>query len=208
MKTKPQLVAALVMGLAVASGVAACAGPPWAGRGPCATGMGPMPNGQGGMMAPGMRGCGPGPGPGMGAGRGPGGWGGPGMGGPGRGMMMQGSMLRHRSAMMAGIPSSYAGLRDPLPANQRVVAQGHTLYQANCASCHGTGGEGDGPAASGLSPPPANLRWAVRRPMAGDDYLMWAISEGGGQIGTAMPAFKGTLSETDRWRIIRFLRTL
>lgn len=44
--------------------------------------------------------------------------------------------------------------------------------------------------------------------MAGDGYLIWAIGEGGAQIGSAMPAFKDSLSEADRWRIIRFLRTL
>jgi mono/diheme cytochrome c family protein len=44
--------------------------------------------------------------------------------------------------------------------------------------------------------------------MSGDGYLMWAISNGRGAMGSAMPAFKDTLSETDRWRIIRFLRTL
>ena len=48
----------------------------------------------------------------------------------------------------------------------------------------------------------------MQRPIAGDGYLMWAISEGGGQLGTAMPAFRDALSETDRWKIIRFLRTL
>ena len=38
------------------------------------------------------------------------------------------------------------------------VEQGHILYVAFCASCHGTSGEGDGPAASALSTHPSNLR--------------------------------------------------
>jgi len=59
-----------------------------------------------------------------------------------------------------------------------------------------------------MSPPPANLRSVMRRPMDGDGYLMWAISNGGASVGGAMPAFKDTLSETDRWKIIRFLKTL
>ncbi|MGO9056872.1 MAG: c-type cytochrome [Candidatus Binataceae bacterium] len=38
------------------------------------------------------------------------------------------------------------------------VEQGHILYMAFCASCHGTTGEGDGPAAAALSTRPSNLR--------------------------------------------------
>ncbi len=37
------------------------------------------------------------------------------------------------------------------------VEQGHVFYIALCASCHGTTGEGDGPAASTLSTRPSNL---------------------------------------------------
>ena len=41
-----------------------------------------------------------------------------------------------------------------------------------------------------------------------DNTLNIGDTETGGGTGSAMPAFKDTLSETDRWRIIRFLRTL
>lgn len=135
-------------------------------------------------------------------------WTGGGGYGPGYGPGAGGAMLRHREAMMNGIPSDYAGLRNPLPASADVIAAGETLYQANCVACHGSNGAGDGPAATGMSPPPANLRWTLQRPIAGDGYLMWAISDGGAQLGTGMPAFAGALSERDRWRIIRYLRTL
>lgn len=155
---------------------------------------------------------GPAAGPGPGGPWGMMGW--PGMGGYGPGMrgyggmMMGGPTLRHRWAMMQGIPTAYAGQRDPLSADPRAVSEGKSLFLTNCSSCHGNQGEGDGPAAAGMSPPPANLRWLMQRPIAGDSYLMWAISEGGRQLGTAMPAFKDALSESDRWKIVRFLRTL
>ena len=126
----------------------------------------------------------------------------------GRGMMMGGPASMHRRAMMQGIPGKYAGTRNPLPDDPRVVAEGRSLFLANCVACHGEGGAGDGPAAAGMSPPPADLRWVVRRPMTGDGYLMWAISVGATATGGAMPAFKDSLSETDRWRIIRFIETL
>ena len=211
--------AALLLTGAGAVSLGACTGPRWVGRGPPGYQSGGMPGGM--MMGPGMGGYGrgmrgygvgmPGYGPGMMGGYGPGmpgnqaGAAGYGSGyGPGAG----GALLRHRQAMINGIPSEYVRLRDPLPASRDVIAAGETLYQANCAACHGSNGAGNGPAAAGMSPPPANLRWTVQRPIASDGYLMWAISDGGAQLGTGMPAFAGTLSDKDRWRIIRYLRTL
>lgn len=134
------------------------------------------------------------------------------MGGPG---MMRGpgamgpvSVQRHRQAMMGGVPAPYGGLSDPLPKTAATLAAGQSLYAANCATCHGTSGAGDGPAAAGLSPAPANLRALAHSPMGRDDYLMWAISAGGTAYGTAMPAFADALSEDARWQIVRYLQTL
>lgn len=122
--------------------------------------------------------------------------------------MMGHSMQRNRQAMMGGLPPAYRGLQNPYPADAEVLSSGKDLYQANCAACHGEHGLGDGPAAATLSPRPANLRWMARMPMASDGYLMWTISEGGAAFGSAMPAFKDSLNEEARWRIIRYLRTL
>jgi len=102
------------------------------------------------------------------------------------------------------MPEPYWALRNPLKPTAGSVAAGKAIYLSHCASCH----EGDGPAADKLRPPPANLRWVVQRPMASDGYLMWTITEGGGDLGTAMPAFGEALSETERWKVILFLRTL
>ena len=38
------------------------------------------------------------------------------------------------------------------------VAEGRTIYLRNCASCHGTNAEGNGPVAQALKTPPTNLR--------------------------------------------------
>jgi mono/diheme cytochrome c family protein len=40
---------------------------------------------------------------------------------------------------------------------QLVSEWGKDLYRLRCASCHGEGGKGDGPAASALKNPPADL---------------------------------------------------
>ena len=43
-------------------------------------------------------------------------------------------------------------------ASSKQVAHGRALYLRYCASCHGINGEGNGPLASSLTTPPANLR--------------------------------------------------
>ena len=48
-------------------------------------------------------------------------------------------------------------------AGSRHVGRGRALYLQYCASCHGPSAEGDGPAASALSVPPANLRRLAER---------------------------------------------
>lgn len=85
------------------------------------------------------------------------------------------------SSMMAGhhaaIPAEYAGLTNPIAADDDSLTRGAAIYAARCASCHGDGGMGDGPAAAGLAPLPAPIAHSSQ--MLGDDYLYWRISEGG-----------------------------
>ena len=146
---------------------------------------------QGGpMMGRGM-GMGPGHGPGMGM---------------GRGGMHRGNMIRHRYVMMNGLPAAYADLSNPLPADQRTIEAGRRLYEENCASCHGRSGRGDGEAGKDLDPKPADIAFVIDKPIATDGFLMWTIAEGGEKLGTAMPAFKDTLTEEQRWQIITYLR--
>lgn len=118
------------------------------------------------------------------------------------------SFLRHRYFMQQGIPEGCLGSRNPLNGTAENISGGRELYAANCETCHGAKGYGDGLAAKNLDPPPANIAALVRMPMmATDRYLMWTVSEGGVPIGSAMPAFKGSLSEAERWRIITYVRS-
>jgi len=131
---------------------------------------------------------------------------GPGMMGPwglgpsmmGRGMI--GSMPRHRYAMVSGIPAPYSALSNPLPRTAYTIERGAKVYEQNCTGCHGATGAGNGPAAQTLYPPPANLVW-VSQLLIGqwDSFMYWAVGEGGAQFGTAMPAFKDSLSKDDIW---------
>jgi mono/diheme cytochrome c family protein len=105
-------------------------------------------------------------------------------------------------------PPEYAGKTNPLQGNASAAQAGKQLFVSNCASCHGENARGNGPAASSLHPKPANLA-ALQNKMS-DDYMFWRISEGGAMppFNSAMPAWKGVLSEEQIWQIITYLRTL
>jgi len=51
----------------------------------------------------------------------------------------------------------------PASAAPNAAARGRALYLEYCVSCHGVTGEGDGPVASSLITPPANLRRLAER---------------------------------------------
>ena len=106
------------------------------------------------------------------------------------------------SGKLDAVPAEYAGKTDPLGGAG--AASGAQVYQANCEACHGSQGHGDGPAGVALEPAPKNL--AELSKTAGDDYLFWRISTG--RPGTAMPPWKGVLSDEQIWQVISFIRTL
>ena len=72
------------------------------------------------------------------------------------------------------------------------------LYQAQCAACHGAQGRGDGPAAAGMEPAPANFHDPERMRSRSVYGLYNTITLG--VAGTPMPGFK-QLTEDDRWAL-------
>ena len=65
---------------------------------------------------------------------------------------------------------------------------------------------GGGDPGRAVSPSPALLAYMVQRPIAVDEYLLWAISDGGKQFETEMPSFKNKLSREEIWRVIAYMR--
>lgn len=104
------------------------------------------------------------------------------------------------------LPSPWAGKTNPLPDDAATIAKGRGIFERSCTPCHGVNADGNGPAAAGLNPKPANFRDGVRLASHSDAYLFMRISSG--KHDTAMPAFGGVLSEDDRWAILRYLRSL
>ena len=87
---------------------------------------------------------------------------------------------------------------------------GKVKYQTLCAGCHGNSGKGDGPAAGGLNPKPADLSDGAYYQKVNDNYLVEIIKEGGSKVKKSplMPAWRGALSDKDILNVIAYLRSL
>jgi mono/diheme cytochrome c family protein len=76
------------------------------------------------------------------------------------------------------------------------------LFAANCVSCHGAKGDGNGPAAGGLKPSPVNFH--VRQPT--EDRARSVIEHG--IPGSSMPEWQSKLSADDRHLLAQYVLSL
>lgn len=96
----------------------------------------------------------------------------------------------------------------PIPVAPKVVPdleRGRSLYAAQCASCHGAAGAGDGPLAASLEPPPIAFTDAERAGSRSVMALFQVISQG--VAGTSMASFE-TLPEEDRWALAFYVGSI
>ena len=100
-------------------------------------------------------------------------------------------------------PASADAVVNPLLGNAAATADGKKLYDAACSICHGTKGGGDGMAAAGLSKPPAD-HTSVAVQKQTDGAIFWKITTG----NSPMPAYKAVYSDTQRWSLVNYIRTL
>ncbi len=102
------------------------------------------------------------------------------------------------------VPPTARLVRSPIAPVPAQIAAGQQIYQQNCAVCHGVSGKGDGPQAATLTPRPADLTVHARQHTEGELY--WWVTNG--IATTAMPAWQASLTDTQRWQVVQFIRTL
>jgi high-affinity iron transporter len=105
-----------------------------------------------------------------------------------------------------GLSSRYQIAFDEVPAEAPPLARGASIYQLQCARCHGGLGRGDGADGKGLDPLPANLADAAE--LADMSPLDFYRRVTVGVAGTAMPSFETALSSDDRWAVALYASTL
>lgn len=94
--------------------------------------------------------------------------------------------------------------------DQATVDQGTTLFEQNCASCHGANAEGTTDwkktDADGNYPPPP-LNGSAHAWHHNKELLTRTILEGGAKLGGTMPAFAGKLTEQEIEAVIAYFQS-
>ena len=92
---------------------------------------------------------------------------------------------------------------NPLAADAASLAKGYEIFMAECESCHGRAGRGDGPEAQDLEAtvPDLTVHDALDER---DGALYWKLTLG----RKPMPSYSKLLSNEDRWHVVNYLRTL
>jgi|GEM_PF-63344 len=102
------------------------------------------------------------------------------------------------------------GLEDARKAfHEQTLVEARTLYQINCRPCHGDAADGAGPMAWGFRLKPVNFRDPGTIATVVEAYAFWRVTEGGPGLPpegspseSAMPIWKGDLSEAQRWKAV------
>ncbi|MBI3916482.1 MAG: c-type cytochrome [Betaproteobacteria bacterium] len=92
---------------------------------------------------------------------------------------------------------------------EKTLFEGRALYAMNCRACHGDSTAGDGPMADGFKLRPINFTDNGTIETIVEGYTFWRVTNGGPGLPTeatpwdsAMPEWKLSLTEEERWKII------
>lgn len=117
------------------------------------------------------------------------------------------------------VPKAYADKQMPSGwwTDAKVIAEGKKIFETRqleyeykrkkrtakdgCSTCHGINEKKDRPKKRGA----VDFRSGAKTNRFSDSYWFWRLSEGVKK--TAMPAWKGELSEEERWKVIAYEHT-
>lgn len=101
-------------------------------------------------------------------------------------------------------PEDAKKVKNPVKVTPEGMAEATDLFGNTCSLCHGPKGAGDGSLAKTLPQKPANFTDPKLMKDVTDGELFWKMSKGRG----VMPAWEEQFSETQRWELVNYLRTL
>ncbi len=100
-------------------------------------------------------------------------------------------------------PDASAKMKNPVKSDDASIASGKEVYTAQCKSCHGAKGLGDGPKAEKIDISCGDFS-APEFAKLTDGELFYKVTEG----RKPMPSFKEKLSDNERWAVVNYMRTL
>lgn len=74
----------------------------------------------------------------------------------------------------------------PAADGDAAMAEAKTIFTTRCATCHGAGGMGDGPAAVALNPKPRTLTDPAWQDKVTDEHIATIIVKGGPAVGLSV----------------------
>jgi high-affinity iron transporter len=98
-------------------------------------------------------------------------------------------------AIVVALAGTLAAGTTPAPS-PKLIEQGRRVYAVTCAPCHGVDGDGKGPVAFAINPPPRNFRKDAFK--AGDSVEQIFATVTNGLPNTKMVGYP-QISEDDRW---------
>jgi mono/diheme cytochrome c family protein len=90
------------------------------------------------------------------------------------------------------------------------VKVGRSLYETECATCHGRSGKGDGEAAAIMTPKPGDHTNGKAMNALSDEFLFAIIRKGGGAVkrSTKMPPAPKRLTDREVDDLLAYVRSL
>jgi cytochrome c oxidase cbb3-type subunit II len=106
----------------------------------------------------------------------------------------------------ANVPDVWRRMPNPYPPLKGSLARGEKIYQDFCSGCHGPIGDGQGPAAKYVYPPPLNFT-TLRRHLVEGKYIggIFYYQIMNGITGTGMPYFKRALESEKIWDLSNYI---
>src|ERR1700735_352470 len=117
----------------------------------------------------------------------------------------QGETSLANAAKDVSIPLEAGKMTNPVPDTDEVVSQGQEVFLGSCAQCHGADARGDTNVGRNMYPPAMDLSSAHVQHWS-DAELFWIIQNGVRLTG--MPSWKSSISDTDTWRLTRYIHNL
>ena len=98
------------------------------------------------------------------------------------------------------VPADKKAKNSYIKFDKTTASEGEAIYTKNCASCHGNPSKGN--VLKSLKPTPPDLASSGTQKLT-DGELFYILNTGRG----LMPSFKDVLSESDRWKVIAYVRS-